>query len=216
MVRIISIKRVLAVLLAAIVMSAGALLADVQLPAPPSEGGMGLFEALKKRSSMPGGDFSLTELTQAELSAVLWAASGLNRGEQGWTVPMSKGVNPYCRIYVASAQGVWIYDWKTHSLKDVSPDNIKNRLGSQAFVRRASHILIFVNEPSILKSFNDPETEKEFAHVLAGAMTQNIYLAAASLKLGARYIHEMERDNIRADLKLAADEYPICLMLLGK
>jgi nitroreductase len=195
-------------------MTAGA--AEIQLPPPQTEGGIGVFEALKKRSSTEGGDFSAAELSPAELSTILWAASGLNRGEKGWTVPMARGMAPYCKVYVAGSNGVWLYDWASHSLKEISPDNVKAKIGSQAFVRRASHLLILVADPEVLKVFPNPEVQAEFANVLAGAMTQNVYLAAASLKLGARYIHRMDLAATKEALALGEGERPICLMMVGK
>jgi len=190
--------------------------ADISLPAPQTEGGMGLFEALKKRSSTPGGDFSPAEIKLEDLSTVLWAATGLNRGQKGWTVPMSKGLPPYCRIYVAGSDGIWRYDWVTNSLKEVSTENIKAKIASQSFVRRANYILIIVSDAEILAEFNNEKDASEFAQVAAGAMTQNIYLAAAALKLGTRYIHSIDHEAIKTALKLPEGDVPICLMLLGK
>ncbi|MDR1085398.1 MAG: nitroreductase family protein [Deltaproteobacteria bacterium] len=210
-----SIWAVLSLVLSLIVLSSAAG-ADIQLPPPQTEGGMGIFEALKKRASAAGGDFSSAEISPEELSTILWAASGLNRGEQGWTVPMAQGQAPYCKIYVAGQDGVFLYDWKTHSLLEKSRENIKAKAGRQAFVSRAAYVLIIVTDPEGLAHFGDPETEAEFANVLTGAMTQNIYLAAAALKLGARYIHSMKVDELKEALNLTGGETPVCLMLLGK
>lgn len=190
--------------------------ADIALPPPQTEGGMGLFEALKKRSSVPGGDFSPAEVKLEDLSTILWAATGLNRGQKGWTVPMSKGQPPYCRIYVAGSEGVWLYDWVNHALKEVSQENIKNKIGNQSFVKRAFYVLIVVSDSEALSFFNDEKMAEEFSQVLTGAMTQNIYLAAAALKLGTRYIHAIDSEVIKTSLKLPQGDEPICLMLLGK
>ena len=193
-----------------------AAVADIALPPPQTEGGMGLFEALKKRSSVPGGDFSPAEVKLEDLSTVLWAATGLNRGQKGWTVPMSKGQPPYCRIYVAGSEGIWLYDWAGHTLKEVSKENIKNKIAAQSFVKRAFYVLIIVSDSEALSFFNDEKAADEFSQVLTGAMTQNVYLAAAALKLGTRYIHSIDREAIKASLKLPKGDEPICLMLLGK
>ena len=72
----------------AMLLCASPVLADEPLPDPQQSGGMSLFEALKRRSSAAGGDFSLADVTREELSTILWAASGMNRGTKGWTVPM--------------------------------------------------------------------------------------------------------------------------------
>ncbi|MDR3154023.1 MAG: SagB/ThcOx family dehydrogenase [Deltaproteobacteria bacterium] len=193
-----------------------ALAEDIALPAPQTEGGIGLFEALKNRASAPGGDFSPAELSMEELSAVLWAATGLNRGEQGWTVPMAEGLPPYVDVYALGASGVYRYDWKGNRLVEISRDNVKDKVGHQGFVRRASWILAFASNPEGLSALRNPESGPEFAQVLTGAMTQNVYLAAAALKLGTRYIHSFYADELKSALKLTEGSVPIALMLLGK
>jgi opacity protein-like surface antigen len=191
--------------------------ADIDLPAPRTEGGIGLFDAMKKRSSAAGGDFSPAEVSLEDLSTLLWAASGLNRGETGWTVPMAEGLAPYVDVYALGNAGVFRYDWKANRLVEISAENIKGKVGQQAFVRRASWILAFASNPDELaKLEHGASAADEFAQVLTGAMTQDIYLAAAALNLGARYIHSMYPDEIKAGLKLPEGSVPIALMLIGK
>lgn len=208
---------VILVMLLSLLLASFALAADEgKLPAPQGEGGMGLFSALKNRASAPGADFPSGQLANEELSTILWAASGLNRGNSGWTVPMARGREPYCRIYVADDQGVFLYNWKEHSLQAISRNNIKSKIGAQGFVKMAPCILIIVSDTEALAYFKDDKTAWEFAQVLTGAMTQNIYLAAANYNIGARYIHSMRIDEIKAALRLPAGDEPICLMMLGK
>jgi nitroreductase len=203
-------------LAATVLLGAPAALAGEPLPAPQQAGGMSLFEALKKRSSASGGDFSPAEITREELSTLLWAASGLNRGEKGWTVPLWRGVPPYCRVYVAADDGVFLYDWKNHGLEKVSDENIKGRIGKQAFVKKAYYTLIFVSDEEILSQFENEDITRDFGHVAVGAMTQNVYLASAALRIGARYVHSMNTEEISRALKLPQGDIPIALMLLGK
>lgn len=186
------------------------------LPEPQQAGGMSLFEALKKRSSATGGDFSLAEVTREELSTILWAASGMNRGAQGWTVPMWRGVPPYCRVYVAGSDGVFLYDWREHALEKITDKNIKGRIGKQAFVKKAYYALIFVSDAESLAQFNSEDITRDFSHVATGAMTQNVYLACAALQIGARYIHAINTEEIASSLGLPPGDTPIALMLLGK
>jgi SagB-type dehydrogenase family enzyme len=190
--------------------------AGIKLPAPQTEGGMGLFEALKLRQSAPGGGFPKGDLSEQELSNILWAMSGLNRGKTGWTVPMASGLPPYVRIYAALKDGVFLYDWDTHSLEDVSKKDIRADIGAQRFVADAPCILILVPDTKALAEFDDETTRLEFANVAAGAMTQDAYLAAAAMNLGARYIHAMKEDAIKEALSIAEDNRPICIFPLGK
>jgi hypothetical protein len=190
--------------------------ADIELPEPQTSGGMGLFDALKKRSSISGGELSLGEVSLEDLSSILWAASGLNRGEKGWTVPMAEGLPPYVSVHVASPQGVYLYDYKEHKLVEISKENILGGIARQAFVGKAAYVLIFSSIPDELKNLRNQNDSDEFANVLVGAMTQDVYLAAAALKLGARYIHSMKSDVIKSSLKLPEGSRPIALMLIGK
>jgi nitroreductase len=190
--------------------------ADVELPAPRTEGGTALFETLKKRSSAAGGDFSPAEVSLEELSTLLWAATGLNRGESGWTVPMAEGLEPYVDVYVIGNEGVFRYDWKANKLLEISGENIKGQVGHQAFVRRAAWILAFASNPEGLAKLRNAEAGAEFAQVLTGAMTQNVYLAAVALNLGTRYIHSFYPDELKNGLKLPEGSVPIALMLVGK
>jgi hypothetical protein len=213
--------KTLAAFLLALLMAGGpsALLAqedgDIVLPPPLTEGGMGLFEALKKRSSAPGGDFSMAPVSLEQLSTILWAASGLNRAETGWTVPMADGTRPYVRIYVVGTDGAYRYEWSGHKLALVTKENIKARIGGPGFSKKASYILILASEAETLATLKSKSNAEAFANVLTGAMTQDIYLAAAALKLGARYVHAMNYAETAEALKLAPGDKPICLMLLG-
>ncbi|MDR1656525.1 MAG: SagB/ThcOx family dehydrogenase [Deltaproteobacteria bacterium] len=190
---------------------------DVILPPPVTEGGLGLFSALKKRSSAAGGDFSIAEVTLEELSTVLWAASGLNRSQTGWTVPMAEGLEPYVRIYVAGPDGVFRYHWADHRLEQISEVNIKADIADQAFVRKAYYCLIFTSDKEVTAKLKlGQKWDDDFIQVLTGAMTQDIYLAAAALNLGTRYIHSLKTEAIKQALKLGPDDYPVALMMLGK
>ncbi|MDR1298007.1 MAG: nitroreductase family protein [Deltaproteobacteria bacterium] len=214
-------QRGLAAALASLVILFSASLApaqDVALPAPRTEGGPGLFEALKKRSSVQGGDFSpIAEVSLEELSTVLWAASGLNRGETGWTVPMAEGLPPYVRVYVLGPQGSYRYDWLEHKLVLVTAENLKAKIGGPAFTKMAYYVLVLTTDMEVLDRLkHGGDFKDEFANVLVGSMTQDIYLAAVALNLGARYIHDMNVDAVKQVLGLAPADYPVALMLLGK
>jgi hypothetical protein len=191
--------------------------AAAKLPDPQTNGGMGLFEALKLRQSAPGGGFPKGELSDQELSNILWAMSGLNRGDTGWTVPMANGLPPYVRIYAATKDGTFLYDWSTHSLDEISDRDVRADIGAQRFVADASCILILVEDGEALASeFGDETIETQFANVAAGSMTQHAYLAAAAMNLGARYIHSMKVEAIVSALSLPESDRPICIFMLGK
>jgi nitroreductase len=189
--------------------------ADIRLPTPQTSGGMSLFESLKNRGSTSGAGFPMGQVSDNELSTVLWAASGLNRGDKGWTVPMFKGKPPYVRIYVASEKGSYLYEWEGHYLKEINKKDIRANIGLQAFIKRAAYSLVFVAEESAFKDVK-PEQINNFSYTAVGAMSQDIYLAAAALKLNARYIHSIKPAAIRQELQLSEGDKPLAMFIIGK
>lgn len=211
-------KRLCVLSLSAAFLSYGAAaFADVSLPAPQKTGGMPVFEALGGRASAKGPDFAaMGEIPLEKLSTILWAATGLNRGEKGWTVPMAKGMEPYVRIYVVGAEGVFLYDWKNHALKEMSKEDIRGRIGRQDYIAKAPSTLIFVSDDGALsKEYKDDDTVEEFAAVAVGAMTQNVYLASGALGIGTRYVYSAQDDAIEKILNLPDDDEVLCIMPMG-
>lgn len=189
--------------------------ADVTLPAPQKKEGMGLFDTLKKRASTPGGGFPTGMVSDDELSSILWAASGLNRGKNGWTVPMVSGKPPYVRLYVASEKGTFLYEWEGHYLREINNQDIRGDIGKQSFTKRAPYIFIFVSDGDNLKDY-DTQQANDFSQIAVGAMSQNVYLSATALKLSTRYIHSINPEFISQSLQLPENSKPIGIMLIGK
>ena len=130
-------------------------------------------------------------------------------------MPMAMGMEPYVKIYVARADGTFLYDWRAHALKEVSKEDIRGRIGKQDFVAKAPCTLIFVSDSAALsKKFKDDDGE-EFAAVAAGAMTQNVYLASGALGIGTRYIRSARDDEIERILSLPDDDEVLCIIPMG-
>lgn len=193
----------------------GVFAADIKLSAPKKTGGMPLFEAIDQRSSARQGDFPSGAISNDALSTILWAASGHNRDGRLWTVPMAMGNPPYCKIYVTSKDGVHLYDWKTHSLKEVSGDNVQENIPMQQFAKSAPMNLYVVSDGPELAGMKSPFGD-EFGLVLAGAMSQNIYLACQDLGVGARLVYSIRREEASKALKLNAGDIPYFAIILGK
>jgi hypothetical protein len=185
------------------------------LPAPQKSGGAGVFDALAGRASGTRSNFPNGDISAQELSTILWAASGLNRPEKGWTVPMAAGKEPYCKVYVLGKDGVFLYDWKGHALNTVSKGDARLAVSGQEFVAGAPYVLLFVADGKALDAAGG-QRAAGWGLVLTGAMTQDVYLAAGSLGIGARYMASMKEDPVRDALKLDATDTPICIMPLGK
>jgi hypothetical protein len=204
-----------AVLAAALLGSpaSGAQPQDIALPKRPSSAQADLVQALENRKSVR--DYRRERLAAQDLSAVLWAANGVNRDYGRRTAPSAFG-NEYIELYVVGDEGAWRYDASTHRLKAAGPAGLKGRLTSQRFVGRASHVLVFIADPRKFPGFfTSGEERLRWAHATAGAIAQNVYLMAAARGIGTCLVAGVDGDAIRKGLGLPADAIPLYVMPLG-
>ncbi|MDR0378462.1 MAG: nitroreductase family protein [Candidatus Accumulibacter sp.] len=191
--------------------------ASITLPAPQKTGGKPVLDAVAARASAPGSSgFPSQIISPEELSTLLWAASGKNRPDK-WTVPFAQGLAPYVDIYVAGREGIYRYAWQNHTLERVAEGDSRTKINPQGFAGAASHIFIFVSNRTSLKQRNASSQHwAKWTHVATGAMTEQLYLVADSLGIGARYAETMDVNFVRQTLNIPADEEPICIFALGK
>lgn len=181
----------------------------IDLPKPLTSGGTGIFTLLEKRASGLRNNFPTGAVSQEELATILWAATGRNRGGKGWTVPVAMGRPPHVTIYIVKDDGAFIYQKNDHRLAQITDKNIKSEVTPDKFVRNSSAILVFVADTAANKHEN-------MDNILAGAMSQNVYLAADALGIKTRYLVTLNEKGIRKELKLKKTDVPLCVMPLGK
>ncbi|MDR0361753.1 MAG: nitroreductase family protein [Planctomycetota bacterium] len=189
---------------------------DITLPAPQKSGGPALFDAIDARGSAGQAGFPSGRLDTQDLSTILWSASGSNRNGEKWTVPMGMGRAPYCKVYVTTADGVYLYDWMTHVLRWVSSENVLKDIPMQDFAKDAPAVLYVIADNPSLADLRQPDLAAEWCGVLAGAMSQNIYLACEGVNVGTRLIYSINRDEAAKRFKLAQGEVPLFAMPMGK
>ena len=187
---------------------------EIKLPAPKKSGGMPVLEAIDNRGSATGSEFPKGGISDADLSTILWAASGHNRDGKLWTVPMAMGREPYCKVYVLRKDGAYLFDWRNHSLRKVSGDDLTKTVPMQPFAQHAPVTLVIASDGKEVADMSG-QFAGEFAVVLAGAMSQNIYLAAESVNVGARLVYSIKRDVASKSLKLAETDTPFFGIILG-
>ena len=189
--------------------------ADIKLPPPQKKGGPALFDSMDRRSSPGQREFPVGDLANEDLSTILWAATGNNRDSNKWTVPMAMGRPPYCRIYLTTKSGVYLYDWKKHSLDQIDTKDMRTEIPLQQFAKEVPAALYIVTDGKALEALNDPLTSEGGA-VLAGAMSQNIYLACEGVGVGARLVYSIKRDIASKAFKLPVQDKVLFAILLGK
>lgn len=184
----------------------------IKLPAPQTEIGKPLMQALKLRCSTRS--FDSKPLSLQDLSNLLWAAYGINRPESGKrTVPSAMNWQEY-DIYVVLKEGAYLYNAKENELKLVTKGDIRELCGMQDFVKAAPLNLVYVADFSRVSRVNE-EDKILFVSADCGFIAQNVYLYCASEGLAAVVRGMVDRQKLPEALKLNANQKIILAQTVG-
>jgi nitroreductase len=183
----------------------------ITLPPPERHGGMPLVEALATRRS--SRKFARDPLPLPLLSNLLWAAWGANRPDGGRTAPSVLNAQEM-DLYAALPEGAYRYDAAAHALHLAAAADIRRVTGYQDFVDEAPLDLVYVADHRRMALV--PVAQREsFASVAAGAISQNVYLFAASNGLATVIRAWIDRDAIAEALGLAHDQQVLLSQTVG-
>ena len=186
-------------------------LKSLELPPPRSEGGMPLMAALKLRRSTR--QYSDRPLPAQTLSDLLWAAFGINRPSGDRTAPYWRHVM-VMDIYVAMADGVWIYEPKAHTLLPHLQGDIRAQTGLQEFVATAPLNLVYVTHGERMTDIS-PEERRLYASVDTGFIGQNVYLFCASEGLATVFRGSVDYPKLARTLKLPDQQFVTFAQTVG-
>lgn len=179
------------------------------------DGGMTLMQALKERKTTR--EFSPKEIPSEVLMELLWAADGINRPEltqHNRTAPSAMDMQEI-DIYVAKADGLYLYDAKGAALTKVLPDDIRAATGTQGFVKDAPVNLVFVADYSRMRN-NLSEKDKDFYSAAdTGYISQNVYLYCASAGLATVVRGLVDRAALAKAMNLRPDQKIILAQTVG-
>ncbi len=187
----------------------------VALPKPKTTGGMPLMQALSKRETMRS--FAAKQLPDQVLSNLLWAACGVNRPDGKRTAPTAVNWQEI-DVYVARADGLWLFEPKTQSLKLVVQKDLGALTGMQPFVKDAPVNLVFVADLAKMTSERMKPTEamKEFyAATDTGFVSQNVYLFCASEGLATVVRGMVDKPALAKAMSLRPDQRVILTQSVG-
>jgi hypothetical protein len=150
-------------------------LQPIRLPAPEKDGGMSVLAALQKRKTTR--NISSKELPLKVLSNLLWAAFGVNReraafDKPGRTAPSASN-SQEIDLYLALAEGVYIYDAVAHHLLPAVAGDYRKR-ASRGRAATAPVSIFYIadldrydlgpNQPD--RIIGDPEVQKSYYPLL--------------------------------------------------
>ena len=187
-------------------------LKPIELPAPQTTGGMPLMQALKARHSTR--EFSPQKLPLQVLSNLLWAAFGVNRPETGKRTAPSAMNWQEIDIYVATADGLYVYDAKGNKLDPVLGEDVRAATGTQSYVGEAALNLVYVADLAKV-SHADGEDRIMWTAADAGLIAQNVYLFCASEGLNVVVRGSVDRPALAKIMRLRPDQKIILAQTVG-
>ena len=186
-------------------------LKPIQLPKPQTDSGKPLMAVLKDRKS--SREFSSEKLPPQVLSNMLWAANGINRPNGKRTAPTARNKQEI-DVYVAMAEGLYLYDANANTLVPVLAGDIRAATGKQPFVKDAPVNLVFVAD--FTKMGDMPADQKDFyAAADTGYVSQNVYLYCASEGLATVVRGMVDRSACQVAMKLRSDQKIILAQTVG-
>ena len=184
----------------------------MHLPAPNSHGGKPLMDCLNARCSVRV--YSARALQPHALSDLLWAAFGVNRSESdGRTAPYWRHIM-VIDVYVATADGVWLYEPKSHGLLPHQTQDLRAQTGTQDFVTTAPLELIYVAHGERMGDI-PPEGRRLYAAVDAAFIGQNVYLFCASEGLGTVFRGALDCEALGRALSLDTGQFVTFAQTVG-
>jgi nitroreductase len=183
----------------------------IKLLPPKFVGNKSLMQVLKERKS--SREFSSKEPPLQILSDLLWAANGINRPEINHKTAPSAMNTQEIDIYLAKADGLYLYDAKQNILSPVLEEDLRALTGFQPFVKDAPVNLIYVADFSKAK-----ETGSEagfYAGVDTGFISENVYLYCAFASLATVVRGWIDKPMLAKAMKLRPDQEIIAGQTVG-
>jgi len=174
---------------------------------------MDLVAALRLRRSTREYDSRRAVGVEA-LSALLWAANGVNAPDGKRTAPSAFGLNQV-EIYVAGPEGVARYNAEAHALVEIHGRDVRSGLCPDEWTGTGAVSIILTGHSRRFPDFVTPGFATELLQATAGCIAENIHLMAAALGLGTCMVGHMNAEAVREALGLTEEEIPLYVMPVG-
>jgi nitroreductase len=189
---------------------------DILLPSPDKTGGKPIMQALNERQSIR--TFKKENLTQQQLSELLWAGWGINRvSDKKRTAPSSRNVQEI-DVYVSLQSGLYLYVAENNTLKQIHNKDIRSFCGTQDYVADAPVNIIYVSDMGKMgKKEGDEIRDSELFSSWANTafIAQNVYLYCASADLGCVIRGLVARDQLAPQMGLRSNQRIILSQSVG-
>lgn len=182
------------------------------LPTPVVAPQIVLAEALRQRRSVRA--YSTEAVSAETLSALLWAAFGINRpSTHHRTAPSARNWQEI-DIFVVLAQGSYRFDAHKHRLDLVKAKDLRGATGTQDSVGEAPVNLVYV--ANFDRMIGATDEERHFlAGAEAGCIAQNVYLYCTGAGMATVVRGLMDRRQLAHDLGLRPTQRIVLAQTVG-
>ena len=187
-------------------------LKPINLPAPQTNGGKPLMQALKDRHTTR--EFSSQKVSAQTLSNLLWAAFGINRPDTGKRTAPSAMNWQEIDVYLATPDGLYIYDAKGNRLDPILMGDVRGATGTQSFVKDAPVNLIYVADLDKTGRVSGADRDL-YTGADVGFIAQNVYLFGASEGLNVVVHASTDRPPLAKLMKLRPDQKILLSQTVG-
>jgi SagB-type dehydrogenase family enzyme len=158
-------------------------------------------------------EFSAKAVPLTVISNLLWAAFGINRPAGGRTAPSAHEWHEI-DVYLATADGLYLYDARNHALRLVLAQDVRINTGLQSFVADAPLNLVYVADQS--RMVEAAETDRIlYSAADAGFISQNVCLYCASEGLATVVRGMVPRHELAKLMKLRPNQRIILAQSVG-
>ncbi|MDR1380730.1 MAG: SagB/ThcOx family dehydrogenase [Tannerella sp.] len=172
----------------------------IKLNNPDKSRGSAVMKALSDRHS--DREFDAKDLSFQDLSDLLWAANGVNRGDGKRTAPTAMN-RQEIDVYVIRQDGAYLYDAASHTLKPVAKGDYRSAIANgQDFAALAPVSLVLVANLEKLGNASEENT-RLIAAMDAGIVCQNINVFCSAAGLSTVPRATMDKDGLKKTLKLS-------------
>jgi len=189
---------------------------EIKLPAPKYTGKISLEEALARRRSERS--FHPNQLTNEQISQLLWAAQGITDPQWGFRAAPSAGSCYPLEIYLVNHKGVYNYIPQSHSLKQILKEDKRPSLSraalGQNFISEAPVNIVIT---AVFERTEEKYGQRagRYVYMEAGHAAENIALMGVALGLGSVTVGAFWDDVVKSILDLPAEQEPIYIIPVG-
>ncbi|MFH1996588.1 MAG: SagB/ThcOx family dehydrogenase [Candidatus Omnitrophota bacterium] len=189
---------------------------DIILPEPRAEGIRSVEEAMRDRRSVRS--FDSRELTEEQVSQLVWSAQGVTDSRHGYRAVPSAGALYPLEVFLVKSDGVFRYIPDRHALHRMSGANVKTDLTKacwgQSFVGQAPvAIVIGAVYERVTKRYG--QRGVRYTDIEVGHAGQNISLQAVALGLSTVMIGAFDDSAVSKVLALPKDVQPLYVIPVG-